>query len=77
MKTPIFDNKIEELKHLESLEELSEFGEKMLTEFNEIKQVLNLAGVVKSVAAVCEQKCDCCGRMLKPTYYCNICDNDE
>ncbi|MDD5013576.1 MAG: hypothetical protein PHW73_00555 [Atribacterota bacterium] len=23
------------------------------------------------------RKCDCCGKLLYPKYYCSICDNDD
>lgn len=25
----------------------------------------------------CALKCECCGRILHPTYHCSICDNDK
>lgn len=47
----------------------------------DLLEAVRKAKVFSSNAVLCDEncvkKCDCCGKELLPTYYCNTCDNDE
>jgi len=62
MKTPNLDNEIDKLEVYKSNDILSERGEDLLKEFKEIKEQLNLSGVVKSFYCQSEdyERTECC-----------------
>ena len=54
------------------------------TDYQELIRIFAKENVVKNLSfnpvlcdENCVKKCDCCGKELHPTYYCNTCDNDE